>query len=69
MPSGTLASMSKRPDPIGDEPGTPVVDRRKLDEIFGDVLPDITADESEPGSTSGFTDGWYRENRPPHHDG
>ncbi|GGI69057.1 hypothetical protein GCM10011581_02620 [Saccharopolyspora subtropica] len=40
--------------------------RRKLAEIFGDVLPDTTSDDrAEPG---GDAERWYRENRPPHHD-
>ncbi len=41
-----------------------------LDDIFGDVLPDTTDDERDPGSAGGqFSDQWYRENRPPHHGG
>jgi hypothetical protein len=46
--------------------------RRRLAEVFGDVLPDNTADDrpepalgSAPASDS---EGWYRENRPPHHE-
>lgn len=45
--------------------------RRKLDDVFGDVLPDVTRDELDDGSDrpSGTTDRdqWYRDNRPPHH--
>lgn len=41
---------------------------RKLDEIFGDVLPETTSDEREPDATRSSRDGWYHENRPPHHD-
>jgi hypothetical protein len=57
------------PDPpSGREPA----DRRTLDEVFGDVLPDITRDEMDdrPERGAGDTDleRWYRENRPPHHD-
>ncbi|NIH78435.1 hypothetical protein [Amycolatopsis viridis] len=44
-------------------------DRRKLDEIFGEVLPDTTSDEREPERPAGNDDTWYRENRPPHHGG
>ncbi len=43
--------------------------RRRLDEVFGDVLPGVTGDERGPGSRSapGSDDEWYRQNRPPHH--
>jgi hypothetical protein len=45
---------------------------RRLDEIFGDVLPDVTRDEQrevadEPPPAAG--DEWLRANRPPHHGG
>ncbi len=39
--------------------------RRRLDEIFGDVLPDVTGDERGAGRS--VDDRWYLENRPPHH--
>ena len=39
--------------------------RRRLDRIFGDVLPDTTGDERDTARADG--DRWYRENRPPHH--
>jgi hypothetical protein len=42
--------------------------RRRLAEVFGDVLPDTTSDERDPadrGSTS--RDEWYRDQVPPHH--
>ncbi|MEV7095901.1 hypothetical protein AB0M80_23935 [Amycolatopsis sp. NPDC051045] len=42
--------------------------RRRVDEIFGDVLPETTSDERDPGRRTGLPDDWYRENRPPHHD-
>jgi hypothetical protein len=48
------------------------VDRRTLDEVFGQVLPDTTSDEraerDDSGGRSGTGDDWYHENRPPHHD-
>ncbi|MEU4447868.1 hypothetical protein AB0K14_04700 [Actinosynnema sp. NPDC050801] len=40
--------------------------RRRLAEVFGDVLPEGSADEPRP---SGRDDRWYEENRPPHHGG
>ncbi|GAA3992553.1 hypothetical protein GCM10022247_09640 [Allokutzneria multivorans] len=43
--------------------------RRKLDELFGDVLPETTSDERDPSERSDrAADTWYYENRPPHHD-
>ncbi|NMH98469.1 hypothetical protein [Pseudonocardia acidicola] len=49
--------------------------RRKIDEIFGDVLPSVTRDEiGERGSTADddgaapSNEEWLRANRPPHHD-
>jgi hypothetical protein len=44
--------------------------RRRLAEVFGDVLPDTTSDERDPESadTSSTTrDDWYRDQVPPHH--
>ncbi|MDT8911303.1 hypothetical protein [Amycolatopsis sp. PS_44_ISF1] len=42
---------------------------RRLDEIFGDVLPETTSDERDEGDQDRVTpDSWYLENRPPHHD-
>ncbi|QRK90734.1 hypothetical protein JQX30_04360 [Saccharopolyspora erythraea] len=43
--------------------------KRRLAEVFGDVLPDTTSDErSQRGPAQTETERWYRENRPPHHD-
>ena len=46
--------------------------RRKLDEVFGDVLPTVTRDEvgdDEPRSAGDAAgDEWLRADRPPHHD-
>ncbi|RSM81384.1 hypothetical protein DL991_07535 [Amycolatopsis sp. WAC 01375] len=42
--------------------------QRRVDEIFGDVLPDTTSDEREPGQRPPDSDSWFLENRPPHHD-
>ncbi|MBP2321011.1 hypothetical protein JOF56_001396 [Kibdelosporangium banguiense] len=38
--------------------------RRKLDEVFGDVLPETTKDEREPDPEQ---EDWYLRNKPPHH--
>ena len=50
--------------------------RRRLDEVFGDVLPEVTRDEADdpaderpaPGREA-QGDEWLRANRPPHPDG
>jgi len=62
-------------EPAGDE--SPVADavkaaerRRRLAEVFGDVLPESTRDDRvEGGPSGGADDRWYTENRPPHHGG
>ena len=45
---------------------------RRLRYVFGEVLPDSTADdrsdEERGDEERGERDRWFRENRPPHHD-
>lgn len=43
--------------------------RRRIAAVFGDVLPDTTADEQEPEGAEGSGDGdsWLRAQVPPHH--
>jgi hypothetical protein len=43
--------------------------RRRIAEVFGDVLPDTTDDERDPDATheSGDGDSWLRAQVPPHH--
>ena len=44
--------------------------KQRLAEVFGDVLPDTTSDEREPGERSGGRgDAWLKEQVPPHHGG
>lgn len=45
--------------------------RRRLAEIFGDVLPSQTADDrdSDPGDEDERGDEWLRRQVPPHHGG
>ena len=40
--------------------------RRRLAEVFGEVLPEGSSDDPHP---TGRDDRWYEENRPPHHGG
>jgi len=67
-------------DDQSPEPTSPATDdaewrrRRRLAEVFGDVLPDTTSDEREPGSAGREADAdaeagdrWLREQVPPHH--
>ena len=47
--------------------------RRRLAEVFGDTLPEVTKDEIDDEPRPADRDGerdeeWYRANRPPHHD-
>jgi hypothetical protein len=43
--------------------------RRRLDEVFGDVLPDTTSDERDPDAPADgdANDRWLRAQVPPHH--
>lgn len=46
--------------------------RRRLDRIFGDVLPEQTRDDADEPAESGrageaATDEWLRRQVPPHH--
>jgi hypothetical protein len=43
--------------------------RRRLAEVFGEVLPDTTTDERGADHGDADRESWYRENRPPHHGG
>jgi hypothetical protein len=42
--------------------------RRRLDEVFGDVLPDTTSDEREDPQDPRSADAALLADRPPHHD-
>jgi hypothetical protein len=61
------ATCRTRPDPQSE-----AARKRRLDEVFGDVLPDTTSDErGDPGTGGGAGGGagdrWLREQVPPHH--
>ncbi len=44
--------------------------RKRLDEVFGDVLPETTNDERDDRDAGGdASDRWLREQVPPHHGG
>jgi hypothetical protein len=64
--------MTETPPEAGEStPETEWERRRRLAEVFGDVLPETTADEREPGSKSAGTDdageAWLKAQVPPHH--
>jgi hypothetical protein len=43
---------------------------RRLDEVFGDVLPETTSDERDDRDAGGdASDRWLRDQVPPHHGG
>jgi hypothetical protein len=54
--------------PTGPEE-SPEQRRRRIAEVFGDVLPDTTGDERDPDATDERRDGdsWLRAQVPPHH--
>lgn len=59
-------------EPEATEPGETDWERRKrLAAVFGDVLPETTQDERDPGeagaSGEAATDAWLRAQVPPHH--
>ncbi len=61
-----MSEPSGEPEPTGELPDRV---RRRLDDVFGDVLPEVTRDEVEaPADRPASTDAWLRANRPPHHD-
>jgi hypothetical protein len=42
--------------------------RKRLEAIFGDVLPEVTSDEVEKApADESATDAWLRAQVPPHH--
>lgn len=58
------------------EPGTETAweRKRRLAEIFGDALPDVTGDERDPSGERGgkregesASDAWLKSQVPPHH--
>jgi hypothetical protein len=58
-------------DPVGERTGERAVEtawerRRRLDAVFGDVLPDTTSDERGDAPERG-NDEWLRRQVPPHH--
>ncbi len=63
--------MSEQQDPSGGRPEQDWQRKRRLAEVFGDVLPDTTADERDPAERSGNAeksgDTWLEEQVPPHH--
>lgn len=40
---------------------------KRLEEVFGDVLPEQTSDDRDPGESPGDGDAWLRAQVPPHH--
>lgn len=41
--------------------------KRRLAEIFGDVLPEQTRDDADPGAGEASSDEWLKSQVPPHH--
>jgi hypothetical protein len=60
---------SPQADPDGPGPGGEEERRRLRQKVFGDVLPDTTADEREhsTGERREGNEEWLRSNVPPHH--
>ncbi len=41
--------------------------RKRLDDVFGDVLPEQSADDQDDPRERGTNDAWLRSQVPPHH--
>jgi hypothetical protein len=58
-------------DAAGDTPELTAEEKaaraKRLAEVFGDVLPEQTSDDRDPGETAGDGDAWLRAQVPPHH--
>ena len=55
----------ERPEKVTEDPQAR---RRRLAEVFGDVLPDQTSDDADdPDTETNRTDEWLRRQVPPHH--
>ena len=57
---------------MSETPRDEVDRKRRLAEVFGDVLPETTSDEREQESDAAdesARDAWYRDQVPPHHGG
>jgi hypothetical protein len=53
---------------VSQEPRDEGERKRKLAEVFGDVLPDTTSDERDDDARDESSrDEWYRDQVPPHH--
>ncbi len=63
---GPESEPGSEPQP-GPEPLRGAV-RRRLDAVFGDALPDTTADERDPRPAEPDPDAALLADRPPHHD-
>jgi hypothetical protein len=53
----------------GEKRESDVERRRRLAEVFGEVLPETTEDEREPGEDpdARSSDEWLKRQVPPHH--
>ena len=65
-----VADLPAQPDPPEREPEWQR--RRRLEAVFGDVLPETTSDERDPetvaeASAEDAGDRWLRAQVPPHH--
>jgi len=65
----TPRSPEQRPEPTAEQAAEDAARRRRLEEVFGDVLPDTTSDERDAGTTGegAAREQWYRDQVPPHH--
>jgi hypothetical protein len=57
------------PEPTGDAltPREREARRRRLAEVFGEVLPDQTGDDADTDSRADGSEEWLKRQVPPHH--
>jgi hypothetical protein len=71
MPPPETPTPEERPAPEQPEPTAEELRRRRkrVAEIFGDVLPGQTSDDLDPSSdeAEGDREAWLRRQVPPHH--
>lgn len=72
MPESDEAEATRPVEPEAPGELTEWERKRRLAEIFGDVLPSTTKDERGPGADEAgesANDAWLRRQVPPHHGG
>ncbi len=57
----------QQPEPVELSAEQRAARAKRLAEVFGEVLPEQTADDSDAGGPAVDSDAWLRAQVPPHH--